>query len=192
MLTQDWTNLLLEFIQTAAIIIGGLYALYEYRRFRRYSPKIQFEVDFNLYPINDKSGNYLLNIELIVKNLGLVRKYFPKIMVGVKTLRAEDVETAQNAHKRLRFGRELVQWHNIVYKPEDPWWVDSGVTQVFPYPVVINELGDFIQVNAKIYYYKYKKEEEYHQASLVKPITTEVISLREFQQLKRLLHRNFD
>lgn len=172
MLTQDWTNLLLEFIQTAAIIIGGLYALYEYRRFRRYSPKIQFEVDFDLYPIDDKSGNYLLNIELIVKNLGLVRKYFPKIMVSVKTLSAEDVEAAQNTHKRLRFGRELVQWHNMVYKPEDPWWVDSGVTQVFPYPVVINEPGDFIQVNAKIYYYKYKKEEEYHQASLVKLITT--------------------
>lgn len=144
---------ILDWIQTTAIVLGGLYALYEYKRFRRFSPKIQFEVDFDLYPIDGKSGNYLLNIELIVKNQGQVRMYFPEIFMGVKTLGIDDIEKSLNTKKRLKFGRQLVPKDNIG-KPKDPWWVDSSVTQVFPYPIVINEPGDFIQVNTEFYYYK--------------------------------------
>lgn len=144
---------ILDWIQTTAIVLGGLYALYEYKRFRRFSPKIQFEVDFDLYPIDGKSGNYLLNIELIVKNQGQVRMYFPEIFVGVKTLGIDDIEKSLNTKKQLKFGRQLVPKDNIG-KPKDPWWVDSGVTQVFPYPIMINEPGDFIQVNTEFYYYK--------------------------------------
>jgi len=51
--TKEWIEILFGFVQTAAIIIGGLYALYEYRRFRRYQPKIEFDVDFEMYPIPD-------------------------------------------------------------------------------------------------------------------------------------------
>jgi len=144
---------ILDWIQTTAIVLGGLYALYEYKHFRRFSPKIQFEVDFDLYPIDGKSGNYLLNIELIVKNQGQVRMYFPEIFVGVKTLGIDDIDKSLNTKKRLKFGRQLVPKDNIG-KPKDPWWVDSGVNQFFPYPIVINEPGDFIQVNTEFYYYK--------------------------------------
>jgi hypothetical protein len=171
MATLDWLVFLLSAIQTSAIVLGGLYTFYEYQRFRRYSPKIQFEVDFELHPIASESGNYLLNIGITVKNLGQVRNYFPKITVGVKALSTEGVAAALETHRRLRFGRELVEKHNIVPKPKDPWWVDSGVTQVFPYPVVIHEPGDFVQVNAEFFYYKGREKEAYHQASLVKPVS---------------------
>jgi len=200
---------ILDWIQTIAIILGGLYALYEYKHFRRFSPKIQFEVYFDLYPIDGKSGNYLLNIKLIIKNQGQVRMYFPEIFVSVKTLGTDDIDKSLNTKKRLKFGSQLVPKDNIG-KPNDPWWVDSGVTQVFPYPIVINEPSDFIQVNTEFYYYKnikkyrkiakkeakircekgeitgedkIKKGKEkiragYHQASVIKPIRTEVVNKR--------------
>ena len=172
MSTLDWILILLESIQATAIVVGALYTLYEYQRFRRFRPKIQFDVDFDLHPTASNPANYLLNIKLTVKNLGYVRNYFPKILLGVKALSEEDVKTALESQTRLRFGRELVQKHNIVIKPEDPWWVDSGVTRVFPYPVIINKPGDFIQVNTEFHYYRGKQKAAYHQASLVKPTST--------------------
>jgi hypothetical protein len=167
--TPDWIQFLLDAVQTTAVILGGTYTFVEYRRFRRYKAKIQFEVGFRLYPITGTPGDHLLDIEITVKNLGYVRSYFPRIVVGVKGLTAGDVETALQSHRRLRFGRELVEKHNIVHDPQDPWWVDSGVTQVFPYPVVIHEPGEFVQVNTEFYYYRGKEREAYHQASVVKP-----------------------
>jgi hypothetical protein len=169
---KDWADIIYGLIQTVAIIGGGLIALYEYRRFRRYSPKIGFDVDFVTYGISDTPGIRLVDIAITVKNMGQVRKYFPTIDVGVKSLRAEDAQAALEDGKRLRFRRELISKHNIVANPEDPWWVDGGITQVFRYPVVIKEPLDFVQVNAEFQYYKDKEGKKriaYHQASCIKP-----------------------
>lgn len=143
-----------NWIQTAAIVLGGLYALYEYRRVRRFSPKIQFELDFDLYPIDRKSGIHLLDVDLTVRNQGQVRMYLPEIFVGVKTLGADDVDESLSTQGRLKFTRSLVTKKNIVHDPKDPWWVDAGVTQRFPLPVAVRDPGDFIQVNAEFRYYK--------------------------------------
>ena len=166
---MDWLELLVVGTQTVAIIVGGLYAYYEYRRFRRFKPKVQFDVDFTLHPIAHRAECYLLDVQLTVINRGHVRKYFPKILIGVKALRSEDIDAALETRKRVRFGEELVKKHNIVPDASDPWWVDSGVTQAFPYPLIVENPGDFVQVNATFYYYKGKQEEAYHKASLVRP-----------------------
>jgi hypothetical protein len=180
---SEWAKLFLDFVQTAAIVIGGLYALYEYRRTRRFRPKLQFEIDFELYPIEDRPDTYLLNIDLIVMNKGAVRKKIPKLLLRVKTLNAGDVENGLSTQKRFEFGRELIPRHNTIYDPKDPYWVDPGVTQILTYPVVIKEPNSFVQVNATLYYYKtffgrlfsikkdQKHQTEYHMASLVKPVT---------------------
>lgn len=167
---MNWLELLVIGTQTVAIIVGGLYAYYEYRRFRRFRPKVQFDVDFTLHPIAHGGERYLLDVQLTVINRGHVRKYFPKILVGVKALRPEDVDAALETRKQVRFGEELVKKHNIVPDPSDPWWVDSGVTQVFPYPLIVEGPGDFVQVNAAFYYYRGREEEAYHKASLVRPV----------------------
>jgi hypothetical protein len=169
---KDWADIVYGLIQTAAIIGGGLIALYEYHRFRKYSPKIEFDVDFVLHGLSGNPGIRLVDIAIRVKNMSQVRNYFPTIDVGVRGLRAEDVQAALKDSKRLRFGRELIPKHNIVAKPEDPWWVDGGVTQIFPYPVVIKEAPDVVQVNAEFQYYRDKggkKRVAYHQASCIKP-----------------------
>lgn len=132
-LATTWAEIIYQLIATAAIIVGGLVALYEYRRFRRYSPKIEFDIDFVTYGIPDTPGVRLVDIGMTVKNMGQVRNYFPTIDVGVRSLRSEDVQAALKDSKRLKFGRELIPKHNIVLKPEDPWWVDAGVTQIFCY-----------------------------------------------------------
>jgi len=171
--TKEWIEILFGFVQTAAIIIGGLYALYEYRRFRRYQPKIEFDVDFEMYPIPDLPEACLVDINLTVKNWGQVRNYFPTINVGVKALQPGDANAALESRKRLRFGKELIEMHNIVHNPKDPWLVDAGVTQAFCYPVVINAPANFIQVNAEFKYYRDregKTEEAYHQATRVRPV----------------------
>jgi len=170
----ETSDFVLRCIQTGAIILGGGYTLFEYLRFRRLSPKLQFDIDFDLYPIDMSPGDYLLNIRLIVKNMGHVRKKFPHMFVGVKTLTTDAVKKGLKSQKRLLFERSLIKGHNIVHNPDDPWWVDSGITQIFPYPVVIHEPDAFIQVNAKIFYYKYRKKTDFHQASCIKPVATEI------------------
>ena len=170
---KEWADLIFGLIQTAVVIGGVVIAVYEYRRFRKYSPKIEFDVDFVPYGISDAPPVHLLDIAITVKNSSQVRNYFPTINVGVKSLRAEDVQAALEDGKRLRFGRELISKHNIVPKPEDPWWVDGGITQNFHYPVAIKEASDFVQVNAEFDYYRDKAARVkvgYHQATCIKPL----------------------
>ena len=165
-------DIIFGLIQTTALIGGGLIALYEYRRFRKYSPKIEFDLDFVTYEIPDAPGSRLVDISLTAKNMSEVRNYFPTLEVAVKSLRAEDVRTALECKERLRFGNELIPKHNIVPHPEDPWWVDGGVTQVFRYPVVVSDPDDFLQVNANFQYYRDRqgrKRIAYHQATCIKP-----------------------
>ncbi len=174
--TSEWTKLFLDFVGTAAIVMGGLYALYEYWRTRRFRPKLQFEIEFEPFPIEGRPGTYLLNIDLIVTNKGAVRKKIPKLLLRVKTLNAGDVENGLNTRERFRFGRELIPEYNTIPDPEDPQRVDPGVTQKFTCPVVIEEPSDFVQVNAKLFYYRtffgrLIEPTEYHVASLVKPVT---------------------
>ncbi len=166
-------DFVLRCIQTGAIILGGGYTLFEYLRFRRLSPKIQFDIDFDLYPIDTSPGDYLLYIRLIVKNMGHVRKKFPHMYVGVKTLTADAFKKGLTSQKRLLLERKLIEGHNIMDNPKDPWWVDGGITQIFPYPVAVREPDAFIQVNSKIYYYKYGNKTDFHQASCIKPVATE-------------------
>jgi hypothetical protein len=170
---RDWADIIYGLVQTAAIIGGGLIALYEYRRFRRYRPKIEFDVDFVTYRIRDATGTRLVDVTVTVKNKGQVRNYFPDIGIGVKGLRAEDIQAALEQGTRLRFGRELIPKHNIVADPRDPWWVDGGVAQDFRYPVVIKESPDFVQVNAEFHYYRHRdggKRIAYHQATRIKRV----------------------
>jgi hypothetical protein len=169
---KDWADIIHGLIQSAAIVGGGAVALYEYRRFRKYSPKIEFDVDFELHPVSGDSAAGLVDIAVRIKNMSQVRNYFPTIKVGVKGLRTEDVQRALETGRRITFGNELIPKDNIVAKPEDPWWVDGGVTQVFPYPVVVKKTPDILQVNAEFYYYKDREAKEkigYHQASRIKP-----------------------
>jgi hypothetical protein len=166
------SSLVFSVIQTSILVLGALYTYNEYRLFRRHAPKIEFTVDFVLYAIAGRSGHYLVDIEMVIKNIGQVRMYLPEITVGVKTLAPEDVDSALRTHGRVKFSRELIPKHNIVHRPEDPYWVDPGVAQVFPYPVVISDTKDFVQVNSEFRYYRRKEKIAYHQASIVKPVPT--------------------
>jgi hypothetical protein len=171
MSTKEWIELAATLIQTSALILGGVYALYEYRRFRRFSAKIELDVDFSLHSLPGMEDTYLLDIEITVHNLGLIRKSFPEINIHVKSLTAENIQTALENKERLRFSRELISWHNIVHNPRDPYWVDAGATQKFRYPLVVENPGDFIQVNVNFNYYRDRnnqKEEAYHQATRVR------------------------
>jgi len=182
-LAIDSISFLLDFIPAIAIGLGALYTFYEYRRFRRYSPKIQFDIDFKLYPVDIEFRIYLADIEITVKNVGQVRMYLPEIFVNIKTLGKNDLKVGLEKNERFRFTEKLIKPKNMA-EIDDPWWVDPGVTQVFPIPLVFKEPNNFVQINAKLYYYddinKYKqakseKEREkirsaYHQASMVRPI----------------------
>lgn len=177
MAIPEYAGLFLDFVGTAAIVMGGLYALYEYWRTRRFRPKLQFEIEFELYPIEGRPDTYLLNINLIVLNKGAVRKIIPELFLRVKTLNAGDVENALNTRERFKFSRELIPSYNVIPDPKDPQWVDPGVTQIFTCPVAIAEPRDFVQVNAKLFYYKIffgrlLNAKEYHTASLVKSVTS--------------------
>jgi hypothetical protein len=183
MLAVDWIRLVIDVVPATAIILGALYTLYEYRRFRRYSPKIQFNIDFKLYPVDNKSEIYLVDIEMSVKNVGQVRMYLPEMFVNVKTVGKNDLNISLETHERFKFTEELIENANMA-PTDDPWWVEPGVTQIFPVPLVIKKPNSFVQVNAKLNYYddidkyrqtKSRKEREkiriaFHQASIVKPI----------------------
>jgi hypothetical protein len=103
--TWDFT---LRCIQTGAIILGGGYTLYEHLRFRRLRPKIQFDIDFDLYPIDNRPEDYLLDIRLIINNKGNVRKAFPEMLVNAKTLSSEAIERGLANKKRLKLKRDLI------------------------------------------------------------------------------------
>jgi hypothetical protein len=152
MSTVEWFRFGFDCFQTTAIIIGGLVALYEYRRFRQYGAKAQLDLDFDLYPVQKYPGNFLLDIRPTIKNMGRVRQKFPIIELWALSPAQSDMNTAFVGRNRFRFSRELVSRRNIVHDPADPYFVDPGVIQEFPYQVVISEPGDFLQVVVRFFY----------------------------------------
>ena len=165
----NWESLP-DWIGALALLLGALYAAVEYRIFRRYQAKVEFDVDVEIHPILDAADQYIVNATLRVTNRSQVRHYLPEIQVGVKALEQGDPVVVLNAPQRLRFGQELIPRHNIVSDPNDPWFVDAGVTQKFPYPMAIATSAAYLQVNAEFWYYRHGKRREYHQASIVKRI----------------------
>jgi hypothetical protein len=141
-----------ECFKVWAILVGGLVALYEYRRFRRYGAKSQLDVDFDVLPCPNSNGTYLLDIRPSIKNVGSVRQRFPVIEIWVNTLEESDVSSARQTSGPLRFSRELVPARNIVHTPSDPYFVDPGVVQLFPYQVVIHQPWEYVQVAVRFFY----------------------------------------
>ena len=139
--------------QAVVIIIGAIYAVYEYWRIRKFRPRIEFDVDFTVSQLETK-GRFLIVIVLTLYNKGSVRKKLPEIDVEVKTLADGDIEHSVQSGRQLRFTRQLVESHNVVKIPEDPWWIDPGVTQRIRYPVVIDNPAAFVQVNSRFFYYR--------------------------------------
>lgn len=145
-------ELVFESIKIAAIIVGGGVALYEYKRFRRYGAKAQLDIDFHILPIGKTPGDYLLDIRPTIKNLGSIRQKFPIIEIWVKTITDHDITNVRANKKRMRFSKIIASISNIVPKPEDPYFIDPGVTQEFPVQVKIENPNEFIQVAVRFFY----------------------------------------
>lgn len=137
--------------QKLLIIVGGLVALYEYHRFRRYGAKSQWTLDYTISPIQTSKGCYLLDIRPKVTNVGRVRQYFPLIEVWANTLSEQDIKVAKDKGK-LKLRRRVLQKTNIVKDPNDPYFVDPNVTQVFSHTALISEPGEYLQVVARFFY----------------------------------------
>ncbi len=158
MVDPEMTGLYLEILQTALVLLGGLVALYEYRRFRRYGAKTQFEIDFEIHSLERPHDAYLLDIHPIVRNMGQVRQYFPIIQVWAKALKETDVTDAlktpgvEEEKGKISLKGDLLSRRNIVKDPDDPYFVDPGVTQPFPHRAVVANPGEFLLVAARFYY----------------------------------------
>ena len=144
-------EIIFEVIKTGAILIGGLVALYEYRRFRRFGYKAQLDLDFDIIPLGDKVGDYLLDIEPRIKNLGAVRQYFPMIQIWAKTLKKDDISTGYG-NGLIRFSEKLLVPTNIVHDPTDPYFVDPNVEQLFSQQLIISKPEKLIMVTVRFFY----------------------------------------
>lgn len=156
-----------EWISALALLVGALYAAVEYRIFRRYQVKIEFDVVAEIHPIPETKNQYIVDVIAKITNRSQVRHYLPVIEIGVKALKSEDPEAVLNSPQRLKFGEELIPRHNIVHDPHDPYFVDAGITQRFSYPMAISTSAPYIQINSEFRYYRHGKPKEYHQASII-------------------------
>jgi hypothetical protein len=145
--STEWLEFIFGAIKIAAVLIGGLIAFYEYRRFRRYGAKAQLDLDFDLYPLEEPKRGYLLVILPVIKNLGNIRQIFPVIHTWVNTSSPNDFKDFTPDSEKL------ISQRNIVKEvPDGYYFVDPGVQQIFSYKAVIEEPGDFVEVIVRFYY----------------------------------------
>ncbi|MCP5059332.1 MAG: hypothetical protein GY937_21725 [bacterium] len=148
---SDWIDLALKVATPTFVFLGGLYAMFEYRRFRRYGHKMELELDFDVIPLPGPPGSYVLDIKPRIKNLGLVRQSFPLIFLWASALRDTDVEAAKEGDGHLKMLDHVLTPRNLS-NPEDPYFVDPGVSQVFPYQAVVETTSSHVKVVVCSYY----------------------------------------
>ncbi len=171
--TIDWFEFGFECFQSAAILLGGLYALYEYRRFRRYGYKAQMDLDFSVYLIQgnresqgDTQRRYVLDICATVKNVGNVRQKFPIIDFWANSIDPQriaeqkqgpaengDSDGKQQEKYKYTLKRSKLFRVDIAQKSPDLYYfVDSGVSQEFRHQEVIDQPGEYIEVVSRFFY----------------------------------------
>lgn len=144
-----WVDLVQGILTSAAVIGAGWWFL----RTTRAKPRIQFDLECRVFPLDPETDTHLVEIAFVFSNTGFVEHRLYDLSVSVHGL-----PTGGQDKGTRTFSRRLLPRTGIV-PPQYQWYfVRPGVRQVITHTVVLHRPGPLIQVTAG---FSYRKREDW-------------------------------
>jgi hypothetical protein len=117
---------------------------------RTYEEIVEFDIDGSFY--GPQNQNFILCLELILKNKGKVIKRLRSLEVRIRAIRHdEELSYFSETDRRLKFPHKLTDG-NILPKDWVYSFVEPGVIQKYSYTTKVGTEYSFVVVNAKFKY----------------------------------------
>src|SRR4051812_4336176 len=85
---SDLPALALDYIQTAAIVVGGLWAYRKFLHERHDEPATDIDVDLEF--VGTQAGQHIVQVTAALQNKSLVRHSYRNFSVSIRYLTSED------------------------------------------------------------------------------------------------------
>lgn len=156
--------LLLNGLQSLAILVGALWAYFRFRSESPLHPRIEFDIDCKF--LGPQNGDYLAGLTIFANNKGSVEHKFEEIRIRIRGIKkgAPLTEFAEYPSMVNFPEKIIVPGINIVPDKYEYFFVRPGVHQRFNYAVLVDADVRFIIVRAG---FKYQDSKEVHTSERV-------------------------
>lgn len=144
---------ILNWVQTLAIIIAGLWAYFRLVRERAFHPNIEFSIKCNFFGPED--GSYLAEYIVVFKNKGLTRQKVSKVSLRCRGIKKDTAFNYwEGRNKRVNFSEKLLDEPNLIPKGYNYLFVEPGVDQEYRYISKIPQDIGYILAHSEFSYDK--------------------------------------
>ena len=149
--TKRLADVILAAAQFVAVVIGGIWVYFRFRRESGHSPKVAFEIEGQFF--DTQTDCYLAEFSMSVKNEGLVKHRFTEITLRVRGIRSGAPVTLWGDTQRVEFPERILDDADVMYKKKyGSIFVEPGVTQKLTFVAKIPSDIRFVLARAQFQY----------------------------------------
>lgn len=149
--TKRLADVIIESCKVIAIVIGGLWVYFRFRREDTHSPKVSFDIEANFFPTDGQDG--LAEFLMVITNKGLVNHRFKKIKLRVRGIARNDPIKPWRETHRVEFPRKLIDDADVLYTDKyGSIFVEAGVSQKLTFVARIPADIRFVLARAEFEY----------------------------------------
>jgi len=125
-------DVLIAALQLLAVIVGGIWVFFRFRREDTHVPKVAFNIEGTFF--GPQQGFYLAELVMSIENKGLVKHRFDEISLRVLGIRRDAPVTLWADTQRVEFPEQIINDKDVMYKKKySSIFVEPGVTQRVTY-----------------------------------------------------------
>src|SRR5216683_2437621 len=149
--TKRLADVIIAALQLLAVVGGGIWVFFRFRRERTHTPRVAFDVEGRFLCPQD--GFYLAEFIMTVKNEGLVKHAFTEIALRIRGIRKDTALKLWDDTERVEFPEVVVDDADVMYKKKyGSIFVEPGVTQKLTFVARISTDIRFILVRSQFQY----------------------------------------
>jgi hypothetical protein len=149
--TKRIADVVLEALKLVAIVIGGLWVYFRFRRENTHSPKVSFDIEATFFPSQEDAC--LAEFLMVVKNSGLVKHSFKKITLRVRGISKSDTLALWGESQRVEFPQRIVDDADVLYSRKyGSIFIEAGIVQKLTFVARIPADIRFVLARAEFEY----------------------------------------
>jgi hypothetical protein len=149
--TKSLADVIIAALQLLAVIVGGIWVFFRFRREGTHSPRVAFEIEGRFF--GPQADAYLAEFVMSVKNEGLVKHRFTEITLRVRGIRSAAPLVLWSDTQRVEFPERVVNDADVMYKKKyGSIFVEPGVTQKLTFVARIPEGIRYVLARAQFQY----------------------------------------
>ena len=149
--TKRIADVVIESLKLVAVVIGGLWVYFRFRREDTHSPKVSFDIEATFFPVEGTAG--LAEFLMVINNKGLVNHKFRKIRLRVRGIARGEVIKPWRNTQRVEFPHKLIDDADVLYTDKyGSIFVEGGITQKLTFVATIPADIQYVLVWAEFEY----------------------------------------